>query len=362
LTEIDCNLCGCQASAVVYRKWEYTIVRCEECGLVFVNPRTVSVESDEYFKDAYLDGMEAEGKMRPEVRVIYDEILDILDRMGTSGRLLDVGCAMGHFAHHASERGWMVRGVEASPYAVEHARRQFGIDAIVTSDIRTAGFAPDSFDAVVLVEVIEHLPDPLGTLAEIHRLLRPGGIVILTTPNFSSFASMVLREEWMAVIPTGHLYYFDGASLGATLHAAGFKTVKNLTGAAEFEQELARCRNLGSVRLSPAEVQTLRSETGRSSVGRSERLLMYATKQSVTPLGETGLNTQSELDRREGFLIQKIGGAEAERKVYLVQAGCKRWVISARWIVDNGFDWPGDVHQVHPDLIARLPEGPPIGD
>ena len=105
-----------------------------------------------------------------------------------------------------------------------------------------ARFPGDYADAAVMIEVIEHLPDPRATLAEIFRILKPGGAVCVTTPNFDCYRSLLMREEWAPIIPSGHLYYFTAQTLGNMMRAAGFVEVIELTKDGAFEQDLAFAR------------------------------------------------------------------------------------------------------------------------
>jgi SAM-dependent methyltransferase len=142
------------------------------------------------------------------------------------GRLLDIGCGNGSFLSEANRLGWSATGIEIDPRAVR-AGRTAGLD------IREGGL-PDTrlpgehFDAVTLSHVIEHVHDPLAALAEVGRLLKPGGQVSLATPNLDSTGSSVFKQRWRGLEAPRHLVLFNPAALEAAVRAAGFVDVRRL--------------------------------------------------------------------------------------------------------------------------------------
>ncbi len=226
---VPCNICGSNETRLVFQKWSFRIVQCVECGLVYVNPRAFRIEADDYFEGPYLSTIEKDGKLDTGIGTLYGEIIYNLSNRATTGKLLDVGCAMGHFLEFAKRYGWDVEGVECSPYAAKYGSERFGVKIHPVCVLQDAHLQKDSYNSCVLVEVIEHLPDPRGTMTEVWRLLQPGGLAYVTTPNFTCYRQQLLREEWHAVIPIGHLYHFDSESLGKLLTSIGFVEVENLT-------------------------------------------------------------------------------------------------------------------------------------
>jgi len=105
--------------------------------------------------------------------------------------------------------------------AATFARTRMGLD-VVQDTVERAPFAPGSFDAAVMLETIEHVPDPIGVLSAVHRLLRPRGLLVMTTPNWEAFTRHALGEQWAAISPAEHLYLFSEATLTAALKKAGF--------------------------------------------------------------------------------------------------------------------------------------------
>jgi len=137
------------------------------------------------------------------------------------GRLLDVGCGSGEFLARMRDFGWQVAGVEPDPRAAEAARARLGPDAIVAADLDDPALGAGGFDAVTLAHVIEHVPDPVGTLERCRARLAPGGILVCVTPNTRSLGARAFGRDWLHWDPPRHLHLFDPASLEAAVRGAG---------------------------------------------------------------------------------------------------------------------------------------------
>ena len=151
----------------------------------------------------------------------YDELLDRFERYRHTGRLIDVGCGAGHFLQRAALRGWEVHGTEFGqrPVAVCRAR---GI-SIIEGPLDVANYRPDHFDVICSLEVIEHLVHPVAELQRMHTILRPGGLVYITTPNYRSVGHWISGSEWSIVQYPEHLCYFTSRTLSRTAASAGFR-------------------------------------------------------------------------------------------------------------------------------------------
>lgn len=136
------------------------------------------------------------------------------------GRLLDVGCGDGSVLMLAESKGWEAVGVDVDPDAVAHARRR-GLTAH-SGRLADQRFAEAAFDLVLMNHVIEHVHDPLGTLKEIRRILRPDGQLVVTTPNADSWGHRHFGRHWRELDPPRHLWIFNARALAVLAKRAGF--------------------------------------------------------------------------------------------------------------------------------------------
>ena len=142
--------------------------------------------------------------------------------------------------------GWVVEGVDFDNKAVQAARER-GL-TIRSGSLESQHYPTARFDAVTLNHVVEHLPDALVTLSECHRILKPGGILVLYTPNSVSLGHAVFRSYWRGLEPPRHLQIFGPLSLGALLRQAGFKDPSITTANSPFYWRQSLALFLGSER------------------------------------------------------------------------------------------------------------------
>jgi 2-polyprenyl-3-methyl-5-hydroxy-6-metoxy-1,4-benzoquinol methylase len=139
------------------------------------------------------------------------------------GRLLDVGCGDGSTLDIARRLGWQVVGVDFDPTAAATARRK-GL-TVRLGKLEDQGFDAGSFDMVVMNHVIEHVHDPLGTIRECRRVLDPGGVLLLATPNAKSWGHTLFDRNCRILEPPRHLHLFTAANLRKLASDAGFRSV-----------------------------------------------------------------------------------------------------------------------------------------
>lgn len=220
-------MCGKDDAAPYRVSLGYSFVRCRSCGLVYMSPRPApdglrSIYTADYFESTLSScGYAIYRSDRESIREKAFRFLARIERHHPPGRLLDVGCAYGLIMEVARERGWEVEGVEAATDVAEVARRELGVR--VHADLVEASLPAASFDAVAMWDVVEHLPDPVGSLREARRLLRPGGVLSLIVPDLGSLAARLLGgrwEEWQKM--PEHILFFDRRTLAELLRRGGF--------------------------------------------------------------------------------------------------------------------------------------------
>ncbi|MFQ5874192.1 MAG: class I SAM-dependent methyltransferase [Dehalococcoidia bacterium] len=227
---ISCLVCGSdRASRLDLNGGRLPLYRCPDCRVVHWGHVWGSEKVVQYYHNYY-------AKKRPEYDPVtekrYHAILDRFERMTRPGRLLDVGCGMGHFLAVAESRGWEAVGLEVSGSGLQLLARfkaeQGWRFKVHGEDLLGSDFPSASFRAVTMFEVLEHLVDPMANLRKVYTLLEQGGTLYLTTPNFDSLSRYALAGRWRAITPE-HLYLFNPRTLGTCLDAAGFHPVRILT-------------------------------------------------------------------------------------------------------------------------------------
>jgi len=156
----------------------------------------------------------------PRHRIAFDTSVRHLPLPQLGARLLDVGCGGGDFLASARSVGWDVTGIEIDPVAAAIAAAQ-GIP-VIGKPLADAGLAAASFDAVTMNHVIEHLHDPRAALAEIHRILKPDGLLWLSTPNVDSPLRRQLGRIWRGFEAPRHLVLFGMKALRKVIRDSGF--------------------------------------------------------------------------------------------------------------------------------------------
>jgi 2-polyprenyl-3-methyl-5-hydroxy-6-metoxy-1,4-benzoquinol methylase len=284
-----CPACG-HAGAPLYQcvrdhtfgaPGEWTLDRCPSCGLIWLSPRPTEAAIGHVYETYYTHGVAAQGStfrahvrspglarralgtVAQAVRRVREAVLAVrlgytqlargpLDRVLAStlgalpwvgraamldvlalparerGRLLDVGCGNGTFLARMKDLGWQCAGIETDEVAARFAREHFGLD-VQPGTLRGAALPDAGFDVITLSHVIEHVHSPNDLLLECRRLLRPGGRLIVLTPNTRSLGHRVFGRAWRGLEPPRHLHAYHPQVLRATVEAAGLRTERLTT-------------------------------------------------------------------------------------------------------------------------------------
>jgi len=226
LEHVACDLCGGDDPALWLKKGGFHYVRCLRCGLVYVTPRLRDhlLQQDKFYQVVTGGNLEAaaeRGRNPRRMRSLTQAARSYLPYR-RNGILLDVGCGFGAFLDAAKSVGWRVCGVEVAFAPASIAARHHDVFYGLLSD---APYGPNSFDVIRLNNVIEHVPSPRSLLQDIRRLLRPGGLLFISTPNVTSFTAALQGMGWRYVQGENHIYLFGLRTIGRLLEIAGFKVV-----------------------------------------------------------------------------------------------------------------------------------------
>ena len=214
--------------SVVYTVRSFPIERCPGCG----HGRTIvppGFRSEDIYQESYFDGGVADGYSdylgaAGVLKVEFSQAVRALRASGCfQGRLLEIGSAYGFFLS-AAQPYFDVRGIEIVPEAVEYSSQQ-GLSVAcgaVSADL-LARHSP--LDAVVMLDVIEHLEDPIEALRAIGSNLGPGGHLMITTGDWDSVLSRLMGKRWRLMTPPQHLHFFTKRSLLSSLEQNGFEIV-----------------------------------------------------------------------------------------------------------------------------------------
>jgi SAM-dependent methyltransferase len=225
-----CPVCGDSRQAEqIFVRDGFPILRCSGCGVgktdLPAGFATESIYNEGYFQgeqaDGYSDYLGSENVLRAEFRTVVED----LRRAGASrGKLLELGCAYGFFLAEAAPH-FEVQGIEVSEMAARFCRsRGLDVEQGILTDEYVDRRAP--FDAVVMLDVVEHLAEPDVVMNLLHRAMEPGGRLMISTGDWESALSRIMGKNWRLMTPPQHTFFFSPRTMSAMLARVGFKVVE----------------------------------------------------------------------------------------------------------------------------------------
>ena len=190
------------------------IYQCEVCKCVYLGQYHKSFDNELYTYYAKYKGETKDQVYNSLTKKSYLQVLNLLESFGGGNKILDVGCGNGSFVDAAMEQGYEVKGIELSQTAVDIAQA-FNLP-VQNIDFFSCEIEVSSYDVLSMFEVIEHLPEPVLFLKRAEQVVKPGGLIYLTTPNFKSLEQRVLGKNW-SVFHREHLTYFTPRTLIKTI-------------------------------------------------------------------------------------------------------------------------------------------------
>jgi len=222
-TKLECPSCGRSESTPVFQSSNgYPIVRCSNCRLVFTDMRNAPPPSELY--PAFDQSDSGVPKvMRSSLGVFTRQREGVVRNLKPQGRLLDFGCGSGAFATWMSQAGYDTVGLE--PFSLGRPVEGDRL-LLIREPLESAAPKLGRFDVITLWQVLEHLTRPTEVLKTLSQLLAPGGVVIVSVPNFQSWQSRLFRGSWFHLDPPRHIVHFEADTLENCLRDAGLVTTK----------------------------------------------------------------------------------------------------------------------------------------
>ena len=190
----QCNICETQESKLIFNKEGHNYFVCKRCGLAYIFPRPNQKELADIYEDLSKKYFTVEFKIKEDFSQGYAGILDMLEKYRLTGRLLEIGCSTGSVLMAAKKRGWIPFGTEISRQSASYGISQHQLNIFI-GELCDAHFADDYFDAVLLIQTLEHLEDPDRYIKECHRVLRKGGVLFISVPNFRGITFSLLKKK-----------------------------------------------------------------------------------------------------------------------------------------------------------------------
>lgn len=239
-----CIQCGNETPRYLYTNQDYIsgegfrIMNCDQCGLSWTEVPESEFDVSQYYPKEYYGKKNI--RFNPVLEFLVKKFREyranviIKNTTDSPGRVLDIGCGRGLMLGTLKKQGWETIGTEQSEISSQYAREVLGIPVKVTTDLKSCNFPDNHFDAISLWHVLEHFPDPVDTLREIQRILKPNGLLLIEVPNFSSWQAKVGQGQWFHIDSPRHLYHFTPESLITLLRGVGFSSFRKSTLSLEF--------------------------------------------------------------------------------------------------------------------------------
>lgn len=227
-----CPICQTKAHKPLYILEEGKLSQCQRCRLIFYLPRPTPESLEQYYnassysedyRASSMAGYKFASHRYQQFEKAFGQYAPTL-LLANSQVLLDIGCGEGDFLSIAESKGWKVEGIELSRTSAQQAREKINGEVYV-GEITTLDLPKAKYDLITSYHVIEHLIDPIVMLQQIYELLRPGGAVLIETPNIGSLGARIRGRKWSHIIPPEHINYFDQNTLLSSLKRAGFKSI-----------------------------------------------------------------------------------------------------------------------------------------
>ena len=218
----NCTLCNSDKIVHRFDIGDYPLWHCNSCGFEWLHPQPDDAVLGEIYSAQYHDSrIQSAGIGYSAMKQKTFE--NILEKANISPRstVLDIGCAEGDFLRVLHTKGHAVYGIDYSSYATELCHKEFGKERIHCGELHDMPFSDVCFDAIFMIDVLEHTRDPLQVLHELQKYLKPEGKLVLILPNLEGLLRKVMGKAWPHYL-IEHLFYFSPKTIIYALQANSF--------------------------------------------------------------------------------------------------------------------------------------------
>ena len=227
---LQCLLCGSLKRTALMQQGEWTVYRCDGCGLGVLDPRPDREELRKLYQESYFDSQYDEGLKvdSPEMKRRSSQEghrITFFRKFNKKGKVVDIGCGRGYFLYACKKQGYAVEGVDISDEAAAYITDELKIPVRI-GPLDTIEFEHESLDVITMWHFLEHTPDPGACLNRIKGWLKDDGLLVVDVPNYEGTDAQKEWEEWQGWQLPYHLYHFTPATVAAMLTKHGFEIIR----------------------------------------------------------------------------------------------------------------------------------------
>lgn len=164
--------------------------------------------------------------LKKYIDLCYQQRYQLIMKLHSKGRILDIGCGEGSFLKKFSTTKWRKTGIEINKNLAKQAKKKLKTASILDQTLESAKLPKQSFEVITMWHVFEHLANPKNVLTRLSELIPPNGYIIIEVPNGNSIYRKLLKSNWQSLLLPQHLFFWTKASITYALSHTGFRVVQ----------------------------------------------------------------------------------------------------------------------------------------